>query len=185
MRRAVVLCGLLAGCGGGGGVSNHDPARYGAVPLSPGPLSGNVATWRRIVGGAAAALDALGPDFKEATAGDDQAAVIFVDARALTACGVPESPTATYVAATRTLTIEVCPSVSGGVASDTRMQSFVMHALGHVVGMGHVGDSDAVMNGPLPGTTPGRSADWSELFMAMPPTAVTQADIDEFKRTHP
>jgi hypothetical protein len=189
MRRAMAAAVLLAGCGGGGGVSNHDPARYGEVIIASGPMTGPVTDdlWRRQVGAALPALDALGPDFRQAVAGDSAAAVILVDASATGACGSLR-PRARYVAATRTLTVSVCNVLGSQVPSDTVVQHVVMHALGHLLGMGHVSDTSAVMWPSGTGDAGSTQFDWSEEFtfnIDSGPATISQADVDEFRRTHP
>jgi hypothetical protein len=181
MRRAVVLCGLLAGCGGGGGVSNHDPARYGSVTVMV--VGGSTST----LPSALTALDALGPDFRT-----DGAGVVVGLEIAGCAVGAQGMARLVYTAARQRLRVELC-ALPPGSAHARAEQQIIMHGLGHVVGMGHVDDANAILRSHALTAPGGLASDWSEQIddiRVEPDTGlvrveVTQADIDEFKRTHP
>jgi hypothetical protein len=182
---AVGLC-VLAGCSGGGVASNHDPVRYGTVRVAVQNDPANTEAWAEVVD----ALDALGPDFALVASTDPAADVtvaLGVDLQnVFIGCGVVFDRTAKLLQVSAR-----CPT------TDVELQTIVRHSLEHWVGMAHVA-APALIQGTNRGyALRGAGADAEEswgipagaTFDEFPAgqwaTQVTQADVDEFRRTHP
>jgi hypothetical protein len=191
MRLLTVLAVLvLAGCGGGvGGPNNHDPARYGVVRVA---FSSDDPTFLPRASAMAAVvdeLDKLGPDFQAVTSGEyDVRVAIAPDSE------IP-SPlafdcTVGFDRATRTIRVSSrCPG------SDEDSRTLAAHSLGHWLGMAHVATA-GVAHGTVGmdyAVGPPESEEWINaregdtlFFVGYDATAVvSQADVDEFIRTHP
>jgi hypothetical protein len=160
---------VVAACGG---PSGNDPGRYGTVRVA---RAGDFGAATAPVTDGILAMSAVGPTLQpaDATGTDITLEAGADDPLCSGVCGVRYD-----FAARRAVVGAAC----AGQPEDY-LRRIAAHATGHLLGMGHVA-GDAVMRGVTVPTPPAFARECGAEVLGATATP-TQADIDEYRRTHP